>query len=449
MGHPDILFLVLDSVRPDRVSCYGHWRLTTPTLDELASRATIFEHAFAPAPWTLPSHASMFTGLAPSEHGMTNWFADEPIKLPDELSTVAETLSDRGYRTAGFSNNPWVGSLTDLNRGFDEFVEWDLEISKTAEPTVHGRAGRWYSKGHSLLGIANRQPLFLIKRRFFTTQLVDRAISWLEHAAEEDAPTFTFLNLMEAHSPYVPPKSAFRSLNLPVPGILEPRLLNTRLLAYIMGHGELSEEQRTRILEYYDASLRFQDQQVEKLLRALQADGRFDDTLIVICSDHGKNLDDIGRDTEPSHYLRWPNTNVPLIVKLPGQSAGRMVETPVELTGLAEMFVGSQPTTESALETDGVALIEDSLPHTGRAATETTLWRILADGEYRYIQSDDGREYLLRDDTRVDDSPALMEWLRQAMDDRIDSLKSRHAVLNQTEGIDSTVERQLGDLGYL
>lgn len=158
MPDPDVLFLVLDSARRDRVSAYGHDRPTTPTLDTLTNEATVFEHAYVPAPWTLPSHCSMFTGLYPSEHGVTSAYTDQGFGLPSGVSTLAEQLTERGYHTAGFSNNPWVGQLSGLDRGFEEFVEWDLEISRSANP-IHGRRGRLYSGLHTALGHASRQPL--------------------------------------------------------------------------------------------------------------------------------------------------------------------------------------------------------------------------------------------------------------------------------------------------
>ena len=119
----DVLFVVLDSMRLDRVSAYGYERETTPALDRLATGATRYTRAYTAAPWTLPSHCSMFTGLFPTEHGVTNGFGDATPRLPDSVTTLTERLAEDGYRTAGFSNNPWVGQLSGLDRGFDEFVE--------------------------------------------------------------------------------------------------------------------------------------------------------------------------------------------------------------------------------------------------------------------------------------------------------------------------------------
>ena len=439
----DVLFVVIDSARKDRLSTYGHDRETTPALDRLAERATVYENAYAPAPWTLPTHGSLFTGLHPSEHGMTNGFADRTPRMPGDVSTLAERLSERGYRTAGFSNNPWVGGLTGLDRGFDEFVEWDLQIGRSSDPSLHGTRGRLYSRAHTLLGHANRQPLVLLKRRFFTSALVDRARTWLGRTGA-DRPAFTFLNLMEAHSPYYPPDWAFDRLGLEPPGPLEARLLNTRLLAYVMGKTALTDRQR--VMEFYDASLRYQDAKVDELLGALAADGRLDETLVIVCADHGKTLGEFDRDAEPPHYLYDINVNVPLLVKWPGQTESRRVEAPFELTRLFDAALGERPDPTDA------ALVEDFLPHTGRSADEVTRWRALADGEGTYVRSEDGSEHRLVGEAErqsVADDPESIRTARDALDGRVETLSSPDRDVEFDDDLDAEVEAQLADLGYL
>jgi choline-sulfatase len=458
---PPVLFLVLDSMRTDRLALYGHDRSTTPNLDRLAERATVYENAVAPASWTLPSHSSMFTGLTPSEHGVTNGFLDTTgaLRLPDGTTPLAAALRDRGYRTAGFSNNPWVGQLSGLDTGFDEFLEWNLEIGRDGGTDIHTRRDRLYSRGHSLLGHAARQPLFLLKRRFFTSNLVERATRWLGATDEyTDAPSFTFLNLMEAHSPYFPPKSAFRELDLPVPGPVEPRLLNTRLLAYVMGKTALTEERRERVLEYYDASLRYQDRKVGDLLAAFEARVDFDDALIVVCSDHGKTLGEYDRDGTPPHYLRDININVPLIVKYPGQSEGRRVDDPVELRRLYDLVrTGGARPLEADAGIDEYALVEEFVPHTGREDTEVVRWRALVGQDYKYIRNEDGDSFLVErtgvgQRERPCDASEVKQELATDLDARVADLSTGPATEDQSQTeqeFGSDVEAQLEDLGYL
>lgn len=118
VSRPDILFLVLDTQRADRLSCYGYDQPTSPHIDALAAEATRFTQAISAAQWTVPSHASMFTGLYPSEHTMVQSYS----VLPPDLPTLAERLEASGYYTAGFCNNPLVGVINNgLRRGSPAF----------------------------------------------------------------------------------------------------------------------------------------------------------------------------------------------------------------------------------------------------------------------------------------------------------------------------------------
>ena len=452
MKRPNVLFVVLDSVRRDRVSAYGHDRTTTPNLDRLTEEATLFEHAYAPAPWTLPSHSSMFTGLFPSEHGITNGFSDQSLRLPDSIETLTERLSGDGYRTAGFSNNPWVGSLSGIDRGFDEYVEWDLEIGIDGDTDISTTQDRLYSAAHGLLAQAARQPVFLLKRRLFTSNLVNRASRWLRATADGESPTFTFLNLMEAHSPYFPPKDAFEALDLSPPGPTEPRLLNTKLLAYVLGKAALPPERRERVLEFYDASLRYQDRKLGQLLSVLKETGRYDDSLVVIVSDHGKNLGELDRDGTPPHSTRAVNTDVPLIVKRPGQDTPERVSQPAELTGIFDLITGPELPLAATLCGNEMALIEDHVPHTGRTSEPTERWKVLSDGTHRYVRADDGSDYLFSSDGRqpTQNRESLLNRFKTAMEGRVARLSEREDESKESpDGLSHGIESQLEDLGYL
>jgi len=452
MNHPDVLLVVLDSVRRDRVSAYGHDRETTPNLDRFAEEATLFEHAYTPAPWTLPSHSSMFTGLFPSEHGVTNGFSDQSLLIPDSTETLTERLSADGYRTAGFSNNPWVGSLSGIDRGFDEYVEWDLEIGVDGDTDISTTRDRLYSTAHNLLAQAARQPVFLLKRRLFTSNLVDRASRWMRATAADESPTFTFLNLMEAHSPYFPPNDAFEALDLSPPGPIEPRLLNTKLLAYVLGRADLPPERRERVLEFYDASLRYQDRKLDQLLSTLKETGRYDDSLVIIVADHGKNLGEHDRDGTPPHSTRPVNTKVPLVVKRPGQDAPKRVSQPAELTGIFDLATEPELSPTATLCGNEAALVEDYVPHTGRTSEPTTRWRVLADGTHQYVRGEDGREYLFGPDgSRLSrDRESLLNRFTKTMESRVARLSEwGDEEKTDSEGLSRGTESQLEDLGYL
>ncbi|MDZ4384706.1 MAG: sulfatase-like hydrolase/transferase, partial [Nitrospirota bacterium] len=177
MRRPNIILLVLDTVRADRLSCYNYTRKTTPFLESLAEEGVTFEQAIAPAPWTLPSHVSMFTGMLPSKHGAHR----DHHKFDTPYVTLAQLLSEYGYRTAGFSNVQWVDHVTGAVRGFEEF---------------NGR-GVWRKT------LDNDHP---------TVSMKDKGAARIIHDAQEwvtdqggDEPFFIFINLLEAHTPYGPP----------------------------------------------------------------------------------------------------------------------------------------------------------------------------------------------------------------------------------------------------
>ncbi|WP_336328796.1 sulfatase [Halovenus sp. HT40] len=456
---PNILLLVLDSMRSDRVSCYGHDRETTPNLDEFASQATRYTNAYTPAPWTLPTHISLFTGLFPSEHGITNAFPDSNLQLSEDISTLADKLHDKGYRTGGFSNNPWVGKTSNLNRGFDDYVEWNLEIGSESESEIHSRTDRLLSRFHSLVGHAARQPVYILKRPFFTSSLTRRASSWIDSAVEGNEPWFCFMNLMEAHSPYFPPKSAFRKLGLDTPGPIEPRVLNTKLLAHIMGKTGLDSQTRDRVLEFCDASLRYQDQKVSELLDSLKRKGIFDNTLIIICSDHGKTLGDFDRSASPPHYLRDINIRVPLIVKEPNQQDGKVIDSPVELVSTHEYIMdgGSQPL-KSYQPNSEYALFQDYIPHSRRKrdGQDTTFWWGIGATNKKLIRSDANETYLFKGqgvDERIIESTESKDCqaIKNMLSERLESLKDPRVVKEggQLKDLESDVQSQLKDLGYL
>lgn len=456
---PNVLLLVLDSMRRDRVSCYGHYRETTPNLDGFGKHATRYSNAYTPAPWTLPTHTSLFTGLFPSEHGITNGFAESNLQLSDEIPTLAEKLRKGGYQTAGFSNNPWVGKTSGLDGGFEDYVEWNLEIRGEATSSIHSRTDRIVSRFHSVVGHAARQPIYALKRPFFTDSLTRRASSFIESASISEQPWFCFMNLMEAHSPYFPRKWAFQELGLDTPGSLEPRILNTKLLAYILGKRDLDSKTQERIMEFYDASLRYQDRKFKVILDHLQKTGEFDDTLIIICSDHGKTLGGFDRSGSPPHFLRDINTRVPLLIKDPYQKEEGVVEFPVELVSTHDYITdgASEPLVDYQPDQD-YALFEDYIPHTGRDESEKDVvyWRGLGTKNEKFIRSDKGDTYLFKgegiDEQVVSQLDADRETqLSQKLTERVNHLdhSSRNVGEQSIDDLESDVQAQLKDLGYM
>jgi len=293
-NQPDILFIVLDTTRRDRLSLYGGARETTPELDRFAAGGTVFERAVAAAQWTVPSHTSMFTGLYPGTHQVTQ--ADGC--LSGAYPALAEILRGAGYHTAAFCNNPLVGVLNNgLQRGFDRFYNY-----ASAAPFRPSEEKRWRLQREALhafrryfarpLGnqFAHSDTLFrlslhpavvplwtrLINYKGDTAGSIDDLIAyWGAHqAGGADRPLFAFLNLMGAHTPYNPPQTA---LDRVAPGLRHDRRAYPFIRAFNADaarwasptQAPLADWERGTLDDFYDAEIAHQDHHLGRLLRYL------------------------------------------------------------------------------------------------------------------------------------------------------------------------------------
>lgn len=446
-----VVFVVLDGTRKDRLSLYGHDRETSPNLDALARDAVLFENAYTPASWSLPAHTSMFTGLYPSEHGITNVFSGEPFGSPGTLDTLSTELSADGYRTGGFSANPWLGQNSGLDTGFDLFVEWDLELSTVPDDWTTTRRDRLFSALHSVLGKASQQPLALLKDDFYTDHLFDTAARWI---TDDTRPSYTFLNVMGSHTPYYPSRDAFEQLGLDRPSLLEPRLLNAGIVKdQLQGNGTAVSNTK-RVREYYDSTIRSQDDHLGDFLDRLKRAGVYDETLIIVTADHGKTLGEFDRDGNPSHTIRDINVNVPLVVKFPQQRQHQRLTDPFEMINLESFVFADDPRPALAEQhTSTYALVEDYVPHTADEPKDVTRWRALTDGTTKYVVDDTGTEFLLEgtgpQETVVTDR-ARLEPMRAALETKLADLDGGEpAGTEATAELDEEVRSQLKDIGYL
>jgi arylsulfatase A-like enzyme len=346
---PDVLFLVLDTQRVDRLSCYGYAQATTPNIDAFAQCATRFDMAIAPAQWTVPSHASMFTGVYPSEHTMTQSYS----VMPDEFTTLAERLQAGNYFTAGFCNNPLVGVINNgLRRGFHSFLNYSgLLTSRPNQAGVSsgviGRYRQWFKRQVSsvmtrlqdafarsdwLLALSFTPlmvPLWQTALNFKgnTAKSLDDTARLLcdRHGVAPDQPIFAFVNLMGTHMPYHPPRQYIEQY---APHVLRDRDARNFLQRFnndVYGWlapltGALTDDQKKTLDGMYDAEVAYQDALLGKFFQTLEESGRLDHTLVIICADHGEHL---GEKQLMGHSLSIYNelVRVPLIIRQPGQQA--------------------------------------------------------------------------------------------------------------------------------
>ncbi len=329
-GVPDVLFVVLDTVRKDHLTPYGYEEPTTPTLDTFAEEAAVFENAVAPAPWTLPVHASMFTGRYPSDHGATQ---ESPYL--DGARTLATSLSEGGYDTCCYSSNAWITPYTHLTDGFDDRDNFFKAMPDGLLTGPLTRLWKVLNDSDRLRSLADRVVALgnAVHERLAagggedskTPAVVDRTIDFVDDA---DGPVFSFVNLMDAHLPYHPPEDLAAEF---APGVDSTEVCQNSK-AYNCGAVDIDDAEWTAIRGLYDAEIRHMDDQLGRLFDWLRAEGRYEDTMIVVCADHGELH---GEHDLYGHEFNVydPLVNVPLLIKHPDIEAGRRTET-VELLDL-------------------------------------------------------------------------------------------------------------------
>ena len=303
-ARPNILILLLDTVRAWDLSVYGYGRKTTPKLEHWAAQGVVFERALAPAPWTTLSHAAMWTGRYPTELSV-GW----RTPLDGRFPTLAEALRDAGYATAGFAGNYLnVGRGTGLARGFVHYEDYPLRmIPLLRQTTLLGRL-------LSVDGIAALVGRRRMVQSVIGEQVNQHFLTWLDQGAGS-RPWFAFLNYFDAHGPYLPPAPYdtmyFGKADPPV-----DRYWNNLQRAY--GPPPYPVQFLAANLDAYDGGITYLDDQVDRLLRELSQRGQLNNTLVVVTSDHGELF---GEHALVSHgnNLYLPVLHVPLIVLAPGR----------------------------------------------------------------------------------------------------------------------------------
>jgi len=345
MNRPDVLLIVLDTLRADRLSCYGYSRDTSPHLDAFAESAVLFERAISPAQWTIPAHASLFTGEYPTTHMMTQIYD----QYGDQQVALAELLAEAGYHTVSFCNNPLLGVVENgLDRGFREIYNYGGALPNRppvsdARPRPFGRLvqrlGRLlrrvttplqdlFAHNDALLRLALHPRIVPLWQRHVnfkgnTALSLRDAAGYLRtwHRKSARQPIFTFVNLMETHLPYGPPPRFVRKF---APYYKKDREARDFMQEYNKKHYQwmipLSEPLtplQDRVLnDLYDAEVAYEDHLLRHLFEYLDQPEVRENTLVVITSDHGEGLNNhhfVGHSLVAYDDL----VRVPLIVRYP------------------------------------------------------------------------------------------------------------------------------------
>jgi arylsulfatase A-like enzyme len=286
----NVILISIDTLRADHLGIYGHERTTSPNIDRFFGKGLVFERTYAQAPWTLPSHASMFTGQYPSTHGISTYPNDTfgyVDRLRPDLVTIAEILSEHGFETAGFTGGVYLTQEYGFDQGFEVF-----EVTRSTR----------------------------------MEEALDLALPWLEH--ERDRPFFLFLHSFDVHR-YQPPHyfedlsdngyaGPLRDLLLEQPHLFEAAVITD-------GLSQPTTEDMSFVRNLYDTEIRVVDEQLQRLFSALEHSGLIENTAVILTSDHGENFWEQG-DSGHCFTLQDPTLRVPLLISAPGLRQGRRID---------------------------------------------------------------------------------------------------------------------------
>jgi len=311
---PNIVLLVLDTLRADHLGCYGYMKRTSPKIDEFADEGYIFKRCYSPANWTVPGHASIFTGKYPISHGARKVYqdilkTDLPItcaRLSREETTLAEILANNGYKTGAIvSNIGFVSEVYGLDQGF---IDWINDRAKYSMPNLYlvlrkfTDIDRYYP-----------QPRPNYRRADDITRL---SMDWIDNNSIEK-PFFLFINYMDPHEPLLPPEP-FKSKYSVISREYVLNLTNMKKLGK-----PLNEMEREYMKSRYDGEIAFLDNEIGSLFEHLKENEIYDNSLVIITSDHGEFLGEhglIGHEIS----LYDPVLRVPLIIKTPSKYRMRL-----------------------------------------------------------------------------------------------------------------------------
>jgi arylsulfatase A-like enzyme len=273
---PDIFLIIIDTLRADHLGCYGYYRNTSPVLDSLAAAGTMFTRFQALSPWTLPSCASIWTGLTPRSHmaGMRELVS---YGVHPELDNIATILKPQGYITLGFVNSLLLGRNVGFANGFDHY---------SCSISGHGRAG----------------------------ETVDEVIEWFYANRGNPRPKLTVIHLFDVHAPYDPP--AGFDTRFSTEGSTDVTDWETDSLNRLLNPDDLDH-----LTDMYDGEIAWVDSQLGRLFAELRRTGIADNALIIVTSDHGEEFLDHGSYSH-AHSLYQELLHVPLIIAGPGIPAG-------------------------------------------------------------------------------------------------------------------------------
>jgi arylsulfatase A-like enzyme len=455
---PNVLLIVMDTVRANHLSLYGYERRTTPRLEEFARVATLHTRMTSAADITLTTHASIFTGLYGRQHGAHRSDATPAGRpLASSFVTLAETLLAESYWTvAVVANRGYVSPHFGFDQGFLHFDSRGPVPFLAKTPPFYLRRG----VRAALLPFAPRDTFDRLTRS--ADSINEDAFRLLEQARDRGGPFFLFVNYMDAHHPFLPPPP----YDTMFPGKDESwtSVDYDRLLWAVMRHGHraISERERNHITSQYDGAIAYEESRIHALLEHLRELSLYDDTLVIVTADHGEALGD--RDLlNHGVSVYQDQVSVPLIVKYPGQKAGAVVDawtnsvdllpTVLDVLGLPDRpGLPGESLRRIARDADRLVVAE-SFPGGSESNFDRTEWGLFR-GPYKLIRSTAGKHELYDLERDSEESTSLYaetdtttKRLEAELDAWLAATEARGD--SSTFEYDADVEERLRALGYI
>jgi len=413
-ARPNVLVFLVDAARADHFGAYGYARDTTPHADAFAATATRFTRAVSDGSFTFASVSALFTGLAPERTGLLS-----ARRLGDDLSLLAEVAREAGYRTRGYSENPYVTPAFGFDRGFDDF-QTTLDYAAWKQNT------REFEHSDSRSGI-------------------DAMLDFMD--APSERPFLAYVHLLRPHNPYAPPADVagrFGATDAERDG-------DTGFLLSLDKQKRLLHPKRMEnIRALYDENLAAADAAFGRMLDGMRERGLLDETVVVLLSDHGEGFREHGRLLHGSAPFE-EMIRIPLVVRVPGVAAG-VVEHPVQLSDvgalLSQVVGGARPARDLAsLGDPGGETVSWSMRHERRACLRAGSRKLFVETEgleptgYYDLEADPGEHSPLPLD---DEGRRMLASLQQ----RIRS-GAAAAAASPVQPIDPALREQIRALGYV
>ncbi len=442
---PNVVFVLVDALRSDRLSCYGYSRPTSPFIDQLASRGTLFANGYSHGNRTVIAMPSLFTSLYPS-YTRSVTTANWNVPLPDSQTTMAEMFQHAGYSTLGMMSNPYLKRPFGLTQGFDRVEEFN-----------NGRFHLSLYRVMIALGQITK-PRYADGLTANAREVTDAAVAWLSRTPSR-SPFFCYVHYMDVHHPYLPPLVYDEMFNTQDwVASADPMALYAKTIELVHSRRRypLSDTELTRLSDLYDACIRYVDSEIARLVAtAEKRNGRR--TIVVVTSDHGDEFQEHG-------FLYHNNVvveeliRVPLVVWQPGDNTPRRVDDLVR-------HVDVLPTLAELLGLDAPArAIGRSLVPLMRGEREDSPQVSIAEGDYCSALVEPGWKVMRVDTTDADSlfdlvaDPAGMRDISSLHPKRFGRMRDSldlyfHGVPASTPSVltevDAATLRQLRALGYI